>query len=606
MNEQDLYDLIFDTCAKIIDEQRDKSDCRYEHWRWMSGSNWTNPDFVQLVEDALLYYKIEEPKADRQWSAAKVVDELCYDWVAMDVAAFTLADRTLAVTLDRETAYEAEDLAHSRSEYLRAFDQARSQMARRGGREVGRDGGRRDYRDERGRDSRDSRPSRDTGRRLPPGRQDARSGRERVSSGLGAAQERRETAREPAPESRRQRAEAAPERPRPQPKPAVPSVEGPDFTAAKPYNRFALKGNVYIPTFLDRESLTFNPQAPFSYLYNVNTHVKFNVHHPDGTVTEELMPMSNDKDYLRHELVRSRPELDQTHSPTHRQAVGEGHPAPVDEAYTRKVQVELRRAVRDLESIPMISSISELNLFATYEKSIRPAEIPLVHAFKVIPLLLDASRLDETRAWFEDFVRSVNVTDACENMLRDRHRIDPVLIRYLDERLRVEVNFALRQRAGVGITLDSFLDEYPKLIQMLKQHRGEAWARDFSLRIKDLPRQVGSVLTPEAASTYIRQTLDIEPEQYQLNPPPVLALQQPYSCAVLGVHLSELGLELGEKAQAIDMERMPDLYRLVDDLLRKARTRIDNGVVYLVLADGTMVQVFEALMVPNTYLMRLM
>lgn len=500
-DEQVIWDALADEAAHVIDDRaRDRDKLRERYADVMGKGDFRNRDFDGLVNvmfDA--FPEIERKYARSGDRLSDFLPEAVGDIVDGHFANSVLSDRRLSDDLDDRTFREMEDAVH------RYKDLVRGRRGERGGREErdrdGRRGGGTGYSRERGRD-RDN--SRDMGReaRNAGGGWRNRSATRRAAAGEGWNDVARDAAATQQAEVRREEPAARPVpvpveqvAAAPAPAPQRPALDGPDFTKARPYDDYWVKGEHWIVAIKSPWKLEWddqNPLASVPSLYDVRTHVKYHVKSEDGKVREELVKVQQDNRYLAHDQM-AQPERYQSPRSSSPAVSLSGKPVAEEDKLNdvqAKPQVSyLTDVLKGLDTThfvpgeggaPLAETIEGL-VFDTRVKmfgSDRPQRLNV--CFRTTPLIASSWKQ-------EDLIREVynchNLAAAAVKMQELKDQFDAPIWNVLNKRFSTLVLRALTlQFQYNSVKSLSFAEHWDRLINHLETQKGEGFASDFAQR----------------------------------------------------------------------------------------------------------------------------
>jgi len=507
--EQTIWDAIADEAVAVIeDRERDGDRLRRKYGDVMSKGDFRNRDFESLVNLCFEAFPVIEDKYARDGDRlSDFLPKAIEDIVDGHFANSVLSNRELERDLDDRTYNEMQD----------AVDRYKDLVRGRGGRDrgYGRDdrGGRGRDRDDRGgtgysrggRGGRDDRNSRDIGReaRNAGGGWRNRGSGQRASVGDGWVATAREAAAAQEVEVRQDAATPTPPpaaaAPAPAPvAPSRPALDGPDFTKARPYDDYWMKGEHWIVAHKSPWTLAWddqNPLASVPKLYDIRTHVKYHVQSQDGKVREELIKMSQDARYLMHDQM-AQPDRYQSTQPR------AGHSVSLSGQKIEQGEDKLN----DVPSKPKATYLHDvLNGIPLPQFNVDPQTgAPLAETLQGLVFNTrvkmfgneDAQRLNvgfRTTAlvasgWKQEELinqvgQSHNLAAAATKMNELKAEFDPVIWDTLNKRFSELTLRAVRfQFQHASVKALSFASDWQKLIDHLHTQKGEGFASDFAQR----------------------------------------------------------------------------------------------------------------------------
>jgi len=303
-----IWDFLADRAVEFITKKESVSDLRGKYFDIMSEARWANPAFNKLIDN--IYHSLDN--IERMCAQRGDKDE---DWMADGVARMVdghfassvLSDNRIADSLGQR---DYDGMVAAFDEFKELTGQSRSR-----GRDSGYDRGRGSFgnaaTDRGGREA----PSRGrdlgVGRGSTPGRSSGSR-----SAGVGDSWDMlANIGDEPQPEQQRRTVEPESRYVPPVAQAVVEpirnvraqvTIDGPDYTKARPYDRFRRGDELWELAHLSKWKLTgdgVDIESTIPTLYNCNTHVKYFVQDLDGRVREELEPVNEDTRYAAHETL---------------------------------------------------------------------------------------------------------------------------------------------------------------------------------------------------------------------------------------------------------------------------------------------------------------
>lgn len=624
IDRRDVEDAVFNVLSEHIQRTSRDNEFRDMYWKMMSERNWANNEFDRLVNEVTDFVYLIESSYSANTRFDTVVTDAVEKWVMMDLADLVLSDRD--IQLDRRMERDLQELAHERAGYIREMKRLADEE-RRGSRD------RRDSRDSRvpsrgsagapGRSSGWGRGSRDDDRESTRTTGFGGRGRRVEEPRASRSEEREEplvrgrTGRtvsdqvdEPVRETRTTRAE-------PVLKPST--IEGPDFTLARPYDQFWIAGECWRPAYQvegdSKWSLVPNKGEAFALFgtaYDPRKKMRFLVLNPkENTVREELKDMSRDSDYLRHEL-NSRQNQTRRHTsndnPRLVQTEGTAFVAP---GTLKEEALAILRASNGActpigDRIIMTGSREDAETvaqFAHMRANGRNGVSVLSYNITTPVMVTDNTNIE----LLYDVGGSINLTDASERMRACKDKVDPGAWEFVNERLSKLVTDVARNRFGIAVTLHNFADSYPALVDHLRK-KDEVMTQKFALYTRYIPSKCCAMMSAEDARTWLIDTLGISEADFDAQKPTVLCYENYVTVGVVDFTLGDMGVLITNKPQRLASLDYPHLYNLLERLLETADTS-SGGVsvtTYVLTRDRYRVEVIRNPLDESELFVRLM
>lgn len=536
--DQGLWDAIADELEAYIEERGNgESEMRDRYADIMAKNQYNNRDFETLVNLTFdNFARIEDEYArDEREPLEKFLPTAARDIVDGHFANSVISNRRTADSLDTRTFNEMEDMVRHYKQLVGG-----GRRTGRQGRGSDRDDGDRYYDNRDGRGgggsgySRKSRqPASSSGLARTSGGSSWRNKRDKGNARAAAGDHWTETAREVAETVDRQEAErrdthttsrpAATKTPvadSPRAEPVVaPRVvlEGPDYTKPRPYDQFVRNGELWRVAVNSGWTIPFNPNNPMASvpkLYDVRTGIKYHVQATNGTIREEIEPVTDDNRYLAHEALQQPEAYRATSNRRAGPAISlTAKPAEEDKLVTQETRpttVGLREslcAIRDTDftipadGAPLHETLEGLVFNTRMRQRLDNVDQRLNIGFRYTALA--------TSGWKqEDLINRVfeshNLAAAAEALTNLKGEFDKLVWDELNNRFSELVLRAIRiQFQNSDVKKLSFATDWPKLIAHLESTVGEGVAADFAQRTTYIVAQACAIAAREDLSGFV-------------------------------------------------------------------------------------------------------
>jgi len=611
MNANEVYQYMFRTVADVISQNANRNTVRNEYAVVMSNNNWMNQQYEQLVQDAVAFLNMVADRYPQNTSVEDIFYDVADRWVEMDVAAFALAVPELNRQLDQQAFNEAGGLKRERDNFLQAMypsqrtalGQPVQQLANQSG------GVLRNLSSGRplaaavvhGGNASNSFRAAFTGQQEPTGP---------AMSGGYTSVAAPKPAIQPVPMPAQVQSPAVqnltsttPSQPFQAPTirgrhvAPVETVDGPDFTKARPYDEFTQDGEVWRLAHKSNWKLDDDEQR-FPVLYDPTLYVAFHVLSKSGKVRQEILEMNRDNDYARHELSSKATLPIPAEKPVYKSDGKIAHDAPGRVQRATAVEKALRKDPVYLDMINAVSTMAEGELLINHEVVNSGEDATVVGMYAVaVPLIVSKDVKDQVKGISE----ATNLTDVSERMRELKNSGAFGAFTFLNKRFCEAVNNQLTI-FGVKGSIDDIANDYQDVIDYLKSSRGEAWTRSFSQKTRSVISYVANVQDDE--TEYLTEQVGLPADAPYL--PEVVVYRDYYGVAHLPINATDLGLNLTFELQELDPETHSHLYEFIEGFREHVVDKVEQTTIYLLTKDQVRVEVVRSVEDNDTYLLRLM
>lgn len=613
MNMNDYFNPVFEALATHLERTKDDNDSRYEYWRHLSSRDWANREFEDLVWGCLDFIAFEVANAKSRTNVENIAPEAVEQWVVLNLSAWILGSREMSSSLDRSTLNNVKAAAQELDNVFRDIEDMK-RIDTRGG---GRDRDRNDRsRDDRNRVDR-SAPRGMVGR----GREETK----RPASGMSAAIEARNrndreerparTAREDRDTRNREgvddQSDSSPRSTggRLPAKSEKSTMEGIDFTLAKPYDSFIIQGEEWKPSHKCNWTLTpeHNHLVAFPTAFNPRKQMRFYVFDKNEVVREELKDMNRDMEYLRHELGRTGTHRARKTDPAKPERAPLESPGYIAPGTIPDESILVQRAAQAgvqmfSKNTNIVSSREEGEMIAQFE------QLRLAHQTTVFNFMVNTPIVVTTTVGLEllrDIGLSINLTDAAQKMKECIDMVDGGVWEYVNSRMTKLINGVTRNHYGLVADIDDFANDYEDLIKWMKA-KNETVARSFSQYTSYIPAAAVLEFDDDSRKNWLMGALDLTEDEFIARDPAVLCFDTPYSVAMVNFTLGDLGLRPTKESQAIDPLNNEYFYTLLVKILDCNESAVLGGQSYILTRDRFRLEIIKSPSDKDVILMRLM
>lgn len=384
-------------------------------------------------------------------------------------------------------------------------------------------------------------------------------------------------------------------------------------------------GSHWRPAFKSGWKKTPSLQQPYTPAYDPTKNILYHRRMPDGTVTEVLMEVNDNNEYLLY-------EMDPTFARRAREGMmGESAKVDWDQVGKAKTTDEIAedrarrlKALQELnpdateDDLPeleepqtilhILSAASEAEAglgaamaYLNLHKEL-PTKSPLEYAYMLCtPMLADRPVKEE----LERLLNSKTLSEAGEVLNELSGKIPARIWHYINDRLTQAVNEALEVNLNSPSRMESFADDAGEVIDFVKENDGEHIALALAGHARDIIRGSAYVLQGEQLINYLEK-LEFPAENQDQLMERIVVFGEFNVTTEVPWFSHEMNVELSGGAAAVLESRLPTLHKAIARIIgRNSRLKGNKPRNnYIVTKDNVRLKVYEGWIGKDFYLIK--
>lgn len=349
---------------------------------------------------------------------------------------------------------------------------------------------------------------------------------------------------------------------------------------------------------------TFTMEQPYAVAYDPETHVLMYTDKGDGVVSEMLLEMTMELDYLKNELApkfRAKTMADQKRVKVVPQweAIAAAKPSRIlqedNEALDELERADIIEAPAVVEDVIVANSIAEAGAHAAVQLAKSNIAIDDGSTYEyttdqVTPILVSDNIYSDVRR----LSGSGDLIAAAVRLRADRDSFGETLFHELNDRFTAAVNEAMTCNMQIETwTIDSFVDDIEDLITEIGNDKGEDVLACFRRNEHRIVEAACSVLSGEQYGRYLAElavehSMDVKDIKDRL-----IVLAKRTNITRVPFSSTDISLNFVGKTGAVMPSRSPQLYEAVKALMIRAESKDAGMDVRIITSDNVTLKVYR-------------